>query len=153
MKTVFSLFGTIVGAVLVGALAPSLSRAAEEAKQAAIVAGELSAIANQLQLRPETAIDFTKVSGEYCFDVHITEGGHMHHHAVDPTKTREDVIDFVNAEPLIKAGVKVDSLPRFPGKLGSMTPNQWYFLPAGEIDPHHGFKWPFPVLIKAADLK
>lgn len=153
MKGVFTLLGIIVGAVLVGALAPSLSRAAEEAKQAAIVAGELSAIANQLQLRPETAIDFTKVSGEYCFDVHITQGGHMHHHAVDPTKTQEDVIDFVNAEPLIKAGIPVDRLPRFPGGLNSMTPNQWYFLPAGEQDPHHGFKWPFPVLMRAADLK
>jgi hypothetical protein len=143
----------IASGVLVVALAPQLSRAGTEAKQAGVVAGELAAIANQLHLRPETAIDFTKVSGEYCFDVQMAKGGHMHHHAVDPTKTQEDVIDFVNAEPLIKAGIRVDGLPRFPGGLGTMTPNQWYFLPAGELDPHHGLKWPFPILIRAANLE
>ena len=125
----------------------------EGAKQAAVVGGELSTIAHQLHLRPETALDFTNVSGEYCFDVNLGAGGHMHHHAIDPTKTQEDVIDFVNAEPLIKAGVKLDSLPRFSGRLGSMTPNQWYFLAAGELEPHHGIKFPFPLLIKAVNLK
>jgi len=140
MKRGFTLFGIIVGAVFVGALAPSSSRAAEEAKQAAIVAGELSAIANQFQLRPETAIDFTKVSGEYCFDVHVTEGGHMHHHAVDPTKTREDVIDFVNAEPLIKAGVKVDGLPRFR-EVGQHDPESVVFSSVRRDRPSPWFKW------------
>jgi hypothetical protein len=93
------------------------------------------------------------VSGEYCFDVNLGDGGHMTHYAIDPTKTQEDVIDFVNAEPLIKAGVKVDSLPRFPGQLGSMAPNQWYFLPAGEQEPHHGMKFPFALLLKAVNVK
>jgi hypothetical protein len=49
--------------------------------------------------------------------------------------------------------VKVDSLPRFPGQLGSMAPNQWYFLPAGEQEPHHGMKFPFPLLLKAVNVK
>lgn len=60
---------------------------------------------------------------------------------------------FVNAEPLIRAGVKLDVMPRFPGKLGSMTPNQWYLLPAGELEPHHGITFPFPLLIRAVNLK
>ena len=126
---------------------------AQKPDQAMIVAGELSTIAKQLSLRPETAIDFTKVSGEYCFDVGLGDGGHMHHLAVDPTKTREDVIDFVNAKSLIKAGLNVESLSRFPGKLGSMKPNTWYFLPAGELEPHHGIKFPFPLLMKAVNVK
>ncbi len=141
-----------LSALLIGAWG-GLAWAGEAQNQASIVGAELSTIAHQLALRPETAIDFSKVSGEYCFDVNLGAGGHMHHHAIDPLKTKEDVIDFVNAEPLMKAGMKLDSLPRFPGKLGSMTPNQWYFLPAGELEPHHGIKFPFPLLIKAVDLK
>ena len=143
----------MVGIVLALSLGAQTARAEEAATQAAIVGGELATLANQLHLRPETALDFTKVSGEYCFDVRLGEGGHMTHYATDPTKTQEDVIDFVNAAPLIKAGVKVDNLPRFPGRLGSMTPNQWYFLPAGELEPHHGIKFPFPLLLNANNLK
>ena len=143
----------VIGAAAVIGLGLQSALAEEANKQASIVGAELSTIANQLALRPETAIDFSKVSGEYCFDVNLGAGGHMHHHAIDPTKTQEDVIDFVNAEPLLKAGVKLDSLPRFPGRLGSMTPNQWYFLAPGELEPHHGVKFPFPLLIKAVNLK
>jgi len=143
----------VIGAAAVVGLGLQSALAEEANKQASIVGAELSTIANQLALRPETAIDFSKVSGEYCFDVNLGAGGHMHHHAIDPTKTQEDVIDFVNAEPLLKAGVKLDSLPRFSGRLGSMTPNQWYFLAAGELEPHHGMKFPFPLLIKAVNLK
>lgn len=143
----------VVGGVLLLGGFPKVAVGGEKRDQASIVAAEVGTIANQLALRPQTAIDFSKVSGEYCFDVNLGEGGHMHHHAIDPTKTQEDVIDFVNAEPLIKAGVNVANLPHFPGKLGSMTPNQWYFLPAGELEPHHGIKFPFPLLIKAVDLK
>ena len=76
----------------------------------------------------------------------------MTHYAIDPAGTSEDVIDFVNAKPLLAAGINVDSLPRFPGKLNTMTPNQWYFLPANELEPHHGMKFPIPLLIKASDL-
>ena len=143
----------VMGALVVFGVGWQPAFAEEANKQAAIVGAELSTIANQLALRPETALDFSKVSGEYCFDVKLGEGGHMTHYAIDPTKTQEDVIDFVNAEPLIKAGVKLDSLPRFPGGSRSMTPNQWYFLPAGELEPHHGIKFPFPILIKANNLK
>lgn len=119
-----------------------------------VVAGELTAIANQLALKPGTAVDFTHVSGEYCYSAGVKKGGHMTHYATDPTKTQEDVIDFVNAKPLIEAGViDVEKLPRLPKTLGSMTPNQWYYLPAGEHDPHHGRSWPFPMLVKASNIK
>ncbi len=135
------------------ALGLQVAWAGDEAKQAAVVGGELSTLAKQLSLRPETALDFTKVSGEYCFDVNLGGGGHMVHYATDPTKTQEAVIDFVNADPLVKAGINVTQLPRFPGRLGSMTSGQWYYLPANELEPHHGVKFPFPLLIKATSLK
>lgn len=147
---------TFLGIMLIGMIVlvnglPSVALAKKD--QAGVVAAELSAIANQLSLRPETAIDLSEVSGEYCFNAGINEGGHMTHYAIDPMNTKEDVIDFVNAEPLMKADVKVDGLPRFPGKLGAMTPNQWYYLPAGEMEPHHGMKFSFPLLIRASNLK
>jgi hypothetical protein len=62
------------------------------------------------------------------------------------------ILDFVAAAPLIEAGLDVDKLPRHPGKLGSMKPNQWYYLPTGAFEPHHGRKFPIPLLLKAADL-
>ncbi len=118
-----------------------------------VVAGELTTIANQLALNPNTAVDFTHVSGEYCFSAGVGKGGYMSHFATDPTKTQEDVLDFVNAKSLIEIGLNVEKLPRLPRTLGSMTPNQWYFLPVGEYDSHHGRTWSFPMLIKASNVK
>ncbi len=80
-------------------------------KQASNVAGELGTIANYLQSHPEMALDFTKVSGEYCLNTWKAGGAHMSHFAVDPTKTQEDVIDFVKAPSLTEAGIDVASLP------------------------------------------
>lgn len=120
-------------------------------KQAAIVGSELRTIANQLALRPDIPKDFSKVSGEYCF--FGGWDGHHTHYAIDPTKTQEDVIDFVAAEPLLQAGVNVKDLPTFPGALGKMTPKQWYFLPAGTLEPHHGKQVSVPLLIRAVNIK
>jgi hypothetical protein len=150
----------MVAALLLGNVSHGIAQEAKP-KQATkpsrgtgdVVAGELTAIANQLALKPSTAVDFTHVSGEYCYSAGVGKGGFMTHFATDPTKTQEDVIDFVNAKSLIEAGLKVESLPRLPNTLGSMTPNQWYYLPAGEHDPHHGRTWGFPMLIKASNIK
>ncbi len=130
---------------------PTSGIAHTDAEKAAI-AGQLSAISKHFQTRPKTAIDFSKVSGEYCYNAGLGKSGLMTHFAIDPAGTSEDVIGFVNAKPLLAAGINVDSLPRFPGKLDTMTPNQWYFLPAKEFEPHHGKKFPFPLLIKASNL-
>ncbi|MCZ6552189.1 MAG: hypothetical protein O7A67_00175 [SAR324 cluster bacterium] len=139
-----------VGTLTVAAWADSDEAGRRSA--AALTAAEIAAFANHLALRPETAIDFSKVSGEYCFNLGLAEGGHMTHYAIDPAKSQEDVIDFVDARPLIAAGANFDGLPKMPGKLGSMTPNQWYFLPAGQFEPHHGTKLPFPLLVRASSL-
>ena len=125
----------------------------ERGGQSALVAAEISAFANLLAHRPDAAIDLSGVSGEYCFKVDIGKGGHMTHYAIDPAVTEEDVIDFVNAAPLIEAGLDVEKLPRHSGKLGTMTPNQWYFLPKGTFEPHHGIRFPFPVILKAVNVK
>jgi hypothetical protein len=140
--------GGLIGFLL---LAPCIVLAGEKSSdQAGIVGAEISTISKHLALYPNTAIDFSKVSGEYCFDTGLGGGGHMTHYAIDPTKTKEDVIDFVNAKSLIDAGVvDVASLPKFPGSLGSMKSNQWYYLAANDLEPHHGKKFPFPLLLKA----
>ena len=58
----------LVGGLLFAALSMTGARAGEDPlKQAAIVSAEITAFANQLSLRPKTANDFSKVSGEYCF--------------------------------------------------------------------------------------
>ena len=130
-----------------------ITSAAFASKQASIATAELATIANHLAHQPNAAIDFREVSGEFCFDVNMKNGGHMTHYAVDPTSTHEDVIDFVNATQLVKSGMHVASLPAFPGELGAMEVNTWYYLAPGELDPHHGVKWDFPVMIRAANLK
>jgi len=121
--------------------------------QASIATAEISVIANHLAHQPNAAIDFRAVSGEMCFDVNMKKGGHMTHYAVDPTSTTEDVIDFVNAKQLVKSGMDLSVLPVFPGELGSMEDNTWYYLAAGELDPHHDVKWDFPVMLRASNHK
>ena len=128
--------------------------AAQEAKeQASKVAGGLGAIAGYLQSHPQMMLDFTQVSGEYCLNTWKAGGAQMTHYAVDPSKTREDVVEFVKAGSFSDAGVDVSGLPRMPGELGAMEPGKWYLLPAGEVEPHHGGKFGIPLLIRASNLE
>ena len=117
-------------------------------KKASLVAAEISTIANQLSLRPGTAFDFSKESGQYCF--FLGEDKHHTHYAIDPTTAHEDTVDFVDARPLLEAGVKLGDLPALPAELGKMTPGQWYYLDSGKLDPHHGTKWDFPQMLRAS---
>lgn len=142
---------SIVAAALFLCISPGMLKDAG-AQQASIVASEISTFGRHLAVRPHTAIDFSRTSGEYCFNVNLGAGGHMTHYAVDPTNTLEDVIDFVSAKPLIDAGLDVEKLPQHSGKLGTMTPNQWYYLAPGAFEPHHGKKFPIPLLLKAVNL-
>ena len=142
----------IMLAILIFCL-PQVIWAEGEKTQGAKFAGGVAAVANQSALRPKTILDFTAVSGETCFNYGLDKGANMTHFATDPTRTQEDVIDFVNAKPLIAAEVDVDKLPKHPGKLGSMKPGQWYFLPAGQFEPHHGKKFSIPLMIRASDLQ
>ena len=130
---------------------------AAKLQQAAIVGAEITAFANQLVLLPETAFDYSK-NGQYCFysgaDKISGWDYHHTHYAIDPTKTQEDLIDFIDARPLLEAGAKLDGLPALPAELGKMTPGQWYLRPAGEPDPHHGGNaYDLPELVRASDLQ
>ncbi len=40
-----------------------------------VIAGELTTIANQLALKPSTAVDCTHLSGEYCFSAGVGRVG------------------------------------------------------------------------------
>ncbi len=131
----------------------SAATTATAGDQGETVGAEISTFAKHLALDPDMAIDLTGVSGAYCFNAGIGDGGHMTHYAVDPSQTQEDLIDFVNARSMIDAGIiNVGKLPKHPGKLGAMEPNEWYYLHPGTFEPHHGRKFPFPLLIRATNL-
>jgi hypothetical protein len=112
------------------------------------------AINQYLDTHPEMVIDFSGVSGEYCINTWKVGGGHMTHYAIDPSKTTEDVIDFVPAQTFIDAGIDITKLPRLPEKLGMMQDGQWYFLPKGAVEPHHGSKgFPAALIVRATDIQ
>ncbi len=152
-RSIYAIAGLMTAAGLPQLAAAQTTTVEEAHRQAAVVAAELGTIARHLQAQPAMALDFSQVSGEYCFNTWKAGGGHMTHYAIDPSGTREDVIDFVIADSLIEAGVDVTTLPRFPGELGAMEPNKWYFLPAGELEPHHGKRFPVALLIRASDIQ
>ncbi len=141
-----------VSALIFGLTVAQSTMAQDANQQASKVAGELGTIASYLQNHPEMALDFTQVSGEYCLNTWKAGGAHMSHYAVDPSKTQEDVIDFVKASSMTDAGVDVTNLPRMPSKLGAMEPGKWYYLPAAEFEPHHGAIMGVPLLIRASNL-
>ena len=114
--------------------------------------GQVDTFTGYVRGHPEMVIDFTDKSGEYCLNTWKVGGSHMTHYAVDPSKTQEDIIDFVKADSL-KGVVEVGSLPRAPTELGLMKPNQWYYLPAGQYDPHHGKAAKADLLVRAANIK
>ena len=127
MHRFFTISMNIVSGLTFAALSMAGARAAEDPhKQAAVVSAEIVAFANQLSHRPKTALDFSKVSGEYCFysgsDKDTGFDKHHTHYAIDPTKTQEDVIDFIDARTLLEAGLKMESLPKLPADLGKMIP-------------------------------
>lgn len=114
--------------------------------------GQVDTISAYVKSHPEMVIDFSKKSGEYCMNTWKVGGGHMTHYAIDPSKSVEDVIDFVKVESL-KGSVDVNSLPRAPTKLGAKKPNQWYYQPAGQHDPHHGKALPIDLLVRASNVE
>jgi hypothetical protein len=146
-------FVTGVGLLVAIGLTSAPATGQDVHDQAAVVAAELGTIARHLQLHPEMALDFTEVSGEHGLNTWKPGGAQMVHFAVDPSATSEDVVEFVKADSLTGVGVDVASLPRMPAKLGAMEPGKWYYLPAGELEPHHGASFAFPLLLRASDLQ
>lgn len=106
-----------------------------------------------MQSHPEIVVDLSNVSGEYCINTWSVGGGHMTHYAIEPSSTKEDIVDFVKAQSFVDAGVDVTQLPSLPDKLGQMRNGQWYYLPMGGMDPHHGRKTPVALVVRATDLR
>lgn len=109
---------------------------------------EIIAIARLLRARPGMAIDQTGKSGEYCLK---SSESTMAHYAKDPATTKEDIVYEFPAAPLLTAGLDPTRLPALPA-LGKMEPGQWYYLPEGQVDPHHQHTMNGPTLLIAADV-
>ena len=111
--------------------------------------GEILAIARILRANPEVAIDRTAASGEYCFK---SGPGTMVHFAAQPERTSEDIVYELDASGLIAAGLDPARMKQLP-ELGRMTPGVWYFLPKGQLDPHHAHAMPAPTIAIAVNVK
>lgn len=110
---------------------------------------EILAIARILRANPEVAIDRTAASGEYCFK---SGPGTMVHFAAQPERTLEDIVYELDASGLIAAGLDPARMKQLP-ELGGMTPGVWYFLPKGQLDPHHAHAMPAPTIAIAVNVK
>ena len=110
---------------------------------------EILAIARILRANPEMAIDRTAASGEYCFK---SSNGTMVHYAAKPERTSEDIVYELDASGLIAAGLDPARMKQLP-ELGRMTPGVWYFLPKGQVDPHHAHAMPAPTIAIAVNVK
>jgi hypothetical protein len=111
--------------------------------------GEILAIARILRANPEMAIDRTAASGEYCFKSDL---GTMVHFATKPERTSEGVVYEFDASGLIAAGLDPARMKQLP-ELGQMTPGLWYFLPKGQLDPHHAHAMSGPTIAIAVNVK
>ena len=126
--------------LLAGFVATTVLPGAATAEPKGKIAKSHAVLGQYLQKHPEMVIDFSKVSGEYCINALKVKGGHMTHYAVDPSKTTEDIILFVDAQPFLDAGIDLSALPKLPDIVGTMKTGQWYYLAKGAPDPHHGTK-------------
>jgi hypothetical protein len=112
---------------------------------------EVLAIARLLAIRPAMAIDFSDASGEYC----LNTGSHvMAHFTTRPNDTSEDIVYFVDAEPLIARGLRFEDFPALGTDQGTMQPNTLYRYEGKGNEPHHmremaDKKW----LVLAVDVK
>ena len=110
---------------------------------------EILAIARILRANPELAIDRTAASGEYCFK---SSPGTMVHFAAQPERTSEGVVYEFDASGLIALGLDPARMKQLP-ELGRMTPGVWYFLPKGQLDPHHAHSFSGPTIAIAVKVR
>jgi hypothetical protein len=110
---------------------------------------EILVIARILRANPELAIDRTAASGEYCF---LSSPGTMVHFATQPERTSEGVVYEFDASGLIAAGLDPARMKQLP-ELGRMNPGVWYFLPKGQLDPHHAHAMPSPTIAIAVKVE
>src|SRR5438046_505344 len=66
--------------------------------------------------------------------------------------TSKGVLYEFDASGLIAAGLDPARMRQLP-ELGRMTPGLWYFLPKGQLDPHHAHAMPSPTIAIAVNVK
>jgi hypothetical protein len=110
---------------------------------------EILAIARILRANPDVAIDRRAASDEYCFK---SSPGTMVHFAAQLEHTSEDVVYEFDASGLIAAGLDPTRMKQLP-ELGRMMPGVWYFLPTGQVDPHHAHVMSAPTIAIAVNVK
>jgi len=59
---------------------------------------------------------------------------------------------ILRANPEMAAGLDPARMKQLP-ELGRMTPGVWYFLPKGQLDPHHAHVMPGPTIAIAVNVK
>jgi hypothetical protein len=96
---------------------------------------QVAALARLLALQPAMAIDFTHASGETCLN---TGTQVMAHFSTRPEESREDIVYFIDAAPLVERGLRIESFPALDPALGGMEPNTWYRYDGKGVEPHHG---------------
>lgn len=111
---------------------------------------EILAMAAVLAAKPGMAFDFSGQSSEMCF---APGHGDMIHYTVDPSKTPEDIVYMLNAQPFIDYGLQVSKMPKLPMQKDAMKPFQWYYYDGTTVEPHHGRQWNRPYLYMAVDVK
>lgn len=110
---------------------------------------EVLAIARIFSMKPRYALDFTSVG------MHALSVGHdtMVTFAADPTTTKEDVIFFIPAKRLIRAGLDPKKFETLP-PAGAMESGKWYFSSGREPDARfNNNAIGSPVLMMAVDTE
>ncbi len=115
--------------------------------------GEINAIANLFgEGSGIMAIDFGKVSGEFCMLEHGTKS-YMIHFTGTPENTPEDIVYFISPDAFTASGLRVKELTSLPTELGKMEPLKWYYYDGKSVEPHHGKKLHRDFLVMAIDVK
>lgn len=108
---------------------------------------EVLAIAKILAAKPRFARDFTRVG------MHALAVGHdtMVTFAADPSTTKEDIIFFIPAKGLIRAGLDVRKYDAVPAR-EQMVSGKWYYSTGREPEPRfNNNAIGTPVLMMAID--
>ena len=129
-----------------------LNSSADETRSAA-AEKEINAIANLLtQGSGVMAIDFSKVSGEFCMLEHGTKNN-MIHFSGEPENTPEDILYFISPDEFRENGLRVKDLTPLPTELGKMEPLKWYYYDGKAKEVHHGKKLHRDFAVMAIDVK
>lgn len=144
--TLALIFALSTGCATTPANAPA-AECSELASLTPAARAEVLAIARILANKPRFALDFSRVG------MHALSVGNdtMVTFATDPSSTKEDIIFYVPAKRLIRAGLDVKKFDTLPAP-GTMEPGRWYYTSGEEPEPRfNNNAIGTPVLMMAVD--